>query len=151
MRQGLNYSRARHLRRNMTDAERKLWRLLRGRQMESYRFRRQQPIGNYIVDFVCLEARLVIEVDGGQHAIHADADRERTEWLRSEGYRVLRFWNRQVLKETRMVLDEVWRALQDRERDGNNWKEPPPPWPSPLKGEGTGGSPSEVEDRVTER
>ena len=114
MRQGLNHNRARHLRKTMTDAERKLWRLLRGKQIECFRFRRQQPIGKYIVDFACLEKRLVIEVDGGQHAIHANADRERTAWLESEGYQVLRFWNHQVLKETRIVLDEIWRALQDR-------------------------------------
>ena len=87
---------ARQLRKNMTDAERALWRLLRQRQVNGLRFRRQVPIDHYIVDFACLEARLVIEVDGGQ-PFESQADKTRDAYLRSQGFRVLRFWNNDVL------------------------------------------------------
>jgi len=88
---------ARGLRSNPTDAEQRLWNRLRQRQLAGARFRRQQPIGPYVVDFVCQELRLVIEVDGGQHVENAAADDERTHWLEREGYRVVRFWNHDVL------------------------------------------------------
>jgi very-short-patch-repair endonuclease len=84
---------------------------LRRRQIDGHRFRRQVPIGPYIVDFACLGARLVIEVDGSQHFDEADADRERTEWLEARGYRVLRFWNDEVLQQTDGVLEMVQHAL----------------------------------------
>src|SRR5262245_4132730 len=87
---------ARELRKNMTDAERALWRLLRQRQLNGLRFRRQVPIDHYIVDFACLEARLVIEVDGGQH-FESQSDKRRDAHLRSQGFRVLRLWNNDVL------------------------------------------------------
>jgi very-short-patch-repair endonuclease len=87
---------ARQLRKNMTDAERALWRLLRQRQINGLRFRRQVPINHYIVDFACLEARLVVEVDGGQHS-ESQADKKRDAYLRSQGFRVLRLWNNDVL------------------------------------------------------
>lgn len=91
-------TRARELRWNMTDAERKLWAALRRRQILGYRFRRQQPIGPYIADFFCPEAKLIIEVDGSQHGEELQAldDKRRTEWLEKNGYRVLRFleWRR---------------------------------------------------------
>ena len=80
----------------MTDAERALWRLLRDRRIDGWRFRRQEPIDRYIVDFVCFDARLVIEVDGGQH-FASEADKERDAYLRSQGFRVLRLWNTDVL------------------------------------------------------
>jgi very-short-patch-repair endonuclease len=81
----------------MTDAERLLWRHLRQRQVEGYKFRRQHPVGHYIVDFACLEGCLIVEVDGGQHADRKGYDRERTAWLEEQGFRVLRFWNTDVL------------------------------------------------------
>ena len=85
--------------------------------MGNFKFRRQAPIGKYIVDFVCLEKYLVIEVDGGQHMEASLTDGERTFWLQSHGYRVIRFWNDQVLKETDAVLDEILRCLsQDNQR-----------------------------------
>ena len=103
---------ARRLRNNPTDAERCLWRHLRRRQLDGFRFRRQLPIGQYVVDFVCLAARLVIEVDGGQHAEQHVADEVRSAWLRQRGFRVLRFWNNEVLGETEAVLARVREALQ---------------------------------------
>ncbi|MYD50686.1 MAG: endonuclease domain-containing protein [Dehalococcoidia bacterium] len=103
--------RARHLRKNLTDAEQGLWNIIRNRQVLGYRFRRQAPIGPYIVDFVCFENRLVIEVDGGQHLERADYDAERTAWLESAGFRVVRFWNNQVLQEKDAVREAIfWRC-----------------------------------------
>ena len=104
---------ARELRRNMTKAERRLWRRLRGEQL-GVKFRRQQPIGRYIVDFVCLERRLVVEVDGGQHD-GSEYDRERDEWLEREGYRVVRFWDNEVMKEIEVVMEEIARVLREME------------------------------------
>jgi very-short-patch-repair endonuclease len=95
----------------MTDAEQKLWRGLRLRQMHDYKFRRQFPLGSYIVDFVCLEARLIVEVDGGQHADEKYGDAQRDAWLTSQDFRVLRYWNNQVLKELDAVLEDIARAL----------------------------------------
>ncbi|MSO80115.1 MAG: endonuclease domain-containing protein [Alphaproteobacteria bacterium] len=89
--------RARDLRRHPTDAERALWRHLRQRQLAGYRFRRQTPVGPFIVDFLCVEAGLVTEIDGGQHATQEAADTNRTAWLESQGLRVLSFWNNEVL------------------------------------------------------
>ena len=103
-----NTPRARGLRTNPTDAERALWNILRMRQVPGHRFRRQAPIGPYIVDFVCFENKLVIEVDGGQHAEQADYDAARTAWLESQGFRVMRFWNNQVLEEMDAVREAVW-------------------------------------------
>jgi very-short-patch-repair endonuclease len=96
----------------MTDAERPLWHLLRRKQIDSHRFRKQVPIGKYIVDFACLDARLVIELDGGQHTDAADADRERDAWLRSQNFRVLRFWNNDVRKNQDGVMQVVIEALE---------------------------------------
>jgi len=79
--------------------------------MEGNRFRRQQPIGQYIVDFVCLEKKLVIELDGGQHAEQSAYDAERTAWLECQGFRVLRFWNNQVLEEIEIVKEAIWKEL----------------------------------------
>ena len=98
---------ARELRHQSTDAERKLWSVLRNRKMAGYKFRRQVPIGNYIVDFVCFAKQVVVEVDGGQHQARAEYDEQRTQWLESRGFRVMRFWNNQVLNET----DEVCEAI----------------------------------------
>jgi very-short-patch-repair endonuclease len=102
---------ARDLRKRMTESERALWSLLRRKQLEGYRFRKQVPIGKYIVDFACLDARLVVEVDGGQHGESA-SDAERDAWLRSQRFRVLRFWNNDVLKNPEGVMQMVLRALE---------------------------------------
>lgn len=94
---------ARNLRKRATNVENYLWRFLRNRQLEGFKFRRQEPIGRYIVDFVCYERKLVIEVDGGQHAVNKEKDEERDKWLRSQGYEVLRFWDNEVLKNRKGV------------------------------------------------
>ena len=101
---------ARDLRRNLTDAERALWRHLRQRQVAGLKFRRQHPVGRYILDFVCLEARLVIELDGGQHAERQGEDQVRTAWLEARGYRVMRFWNTEVLGNPEGVWEVILRA-----------------------------------------
>ena len=106
---------ARSLRLRSTDAERQLWRHLRDRQLAGYKFRRQRPIGRYIVDFICMEHRLIVEVDGGQHDWNAGADRLRTEVLTASGYRVIRFWNNDVLSNTDGVLQQILHALAGRE------------------------------------
>ena len=90
--------RARNLRRDMTEAEKRLWQMLRSRQTEGCRFRRQVPIGGFIADFVCHAARLIVEIDGGQHDPSSEAEASRTRFLESEGYRVLRFRNDEVLE-----------------------------------------------------
>src|ERR1017187_166463 len=121
------------LRRNMTDAEQKLWRGLRGRQMAGWKFRRQHPFGNYILDFVSLDAKLVIEVDGGQHADQTRQDKVRDEALTQAGFKVLRFWNNQVLHETAAVLHNIFLAA---ENNGSDLANTPIPHPaSLLKGE----------------
>ncbi|MCJ0825727.1 DUF559 domain-containing protein [Luteimonas sp. 50] len=112
MRRGQDCNRARILRRRQTNAERRLWHLLRDRRLEGFKFRRQQSIGPYFADFACIDRRLVIEADGGQHLDQAGYDRTRTTYLESRGYRVLRFWNHQVLRAQEEVLEEVLRALR---------------------------------------
>ena len=111
MRKGQKVDLARDLRRHMTDAERALWRHLCRRQLCDYRFRRQSPIGPYIADFACLERRLVIEVDGGQHCDSA-SDQARDRYLRRAGFRVLRFWNHDVLGNIEGVVHVITQALQ---------------------------------------
>ncbi len=101
---------AKSLRRNATDAERILWRHLRARQVEGIKFRRQQPIENYIVDFVSFETRLVIELDGGQHAVNRQKDIKRDRCLTRNGFRVLRFWNHDVLGNMDGVLETIRKA-----------------------------------------
>src|SRR5207237_2204899 len=103
--------RARRLRREQADAEAKLWRRLRAHKLPGYWFRRQVPLGPYIVDFACLEMRLLIEVDGSQHADQVEHDSRRTAWLESQGFRVLRFWNDEVLKESDDVVETIWIAV----------------------------------------
>lgn len=96
----------------MTDAERHLWRHLRGRQVAGFKFRRQVRLGHFIADFACFDPLLVIEVDGGQHAENA-ADTVRTEQLEAGGFRVLRFWNNDVLSNTEGVVETIRTVLQD--------------------------------------
>jgi very-short-patch-repair endonuclease len=102
--------RARYLRSRMTDAERKLWFLLRDRRFAQVKFRRQVPIGPFIADFLCFESRLVIEVDGGQHA-ESLRDIKRDRWFAANGFRVLRFWNNEVLSNPHGVFAMIGKAL----------------------------------------
>ncbi|MGD9538428.1 MAG: endonuclease domain-containing protein [Alphaproteobacteria bacterium] len=102
--------RARQLRRDATEAERQLWKRLRNRQIAGAKFRRQVPIDPYIVDFICFETRLVVEVDGGQHA-RSGVDAARTAFLESHGFRVVRVWNHEVLGNIEGVLSTIEDAL----------------------------------------
>ncbi|WP_322031413.1 endonuclease domain-containing protein [Paraburkholderia sp. J76] len=111
---------ARSLRKNMTEAEHLLWRHLRAHRLRGEKFRRQQPIGPYIVDFVHFGARVVIEADGGQHNGNAD-DAVRDRWLRGRGFTVLRFWNHEILIDVHAVLEVILMALSPS---------PPAPLPS---------------------
>jgi very-short-patch-repair endonuclease len=117
-----NVARARELRRDSTDAEQRLWRNLRDRGLSGHKFARQEPIGPYVVDFVCRQRKLVIELDGGQHADQVDRDADRTAALQQLGYRVIRFWNNDVLVNTEGVLSEIVRELESLA----------PPHPGPL-------------------
>jgi len=108
-------TRARDLRRRMTDAERVLWKHLRAHRLEGWPFRRQHPIPSYVVDFASVEARLVIEVDGGQHAA-SPADAERDSFLCAQGWQVLRFWNNDVLGNPEGALTRLLEALAARKR-----------------------------------
>lgn len=115
--------RAKSLRRSQTIAEQKLWFHLRNRRLSGWKFRRQTVIAGYIVDFVCLDAGLIVEADGSQHREQEEYDARRTARLGREGFKVLRFWNNQILQETETVLEEILKHL--------------PPHPGPLpKGEG---------------
>ena len=105
---------ARALRKHFTDAEKVLWDRLRNRQLEGRKFRRQQVIGNYIVDFLCLEPKLVIELDGGQHAERMEQDAQRTLYLQRLGYCVLRFWNHDVLRDPDAVLEAIRTVMMSR-------------------------------------
>ena len=102
--------RARRLRRESTYPERRLWGVLRSRQLGGLRFRRQQPVGHYIVDFVCLEQRLIVEVDGMSHLGQADADKRREAWLRKQGFNVVRVTNDDVLESLEAVANTIARA-----------------------------------------
>ena len=103
--------RAQHLRNNATDAERLLWRHLRARQLEGFKFSRQMPVGPFICDFMCRERRLIVELDGGQHA-ESTRDVGRTAFLEGKGYRVIRFWNNDVLGNEEGVLQTIADALK---------------------------------------
>jgi very-short-patch-repair endonuclease len=105
-------ARAKRLRIDMTDAERLLWSRLRRKQLHGHMFRHQAPIPPYIVDFACLTIKLVIEVDGGQHNVNKVADDRRTAWLESQGYKVMRFWNNEVLQNLDGVLEAIWLATK---------------------------------------
>jgi very-short-patch-repair endonuclease len=115
-----NTDRARQLRASATDSEHLMWRHLRGRRLRGFKFRRQFPISGYVVDFVCLDAKLIIEVDGCQHTDNVEPDARRSEILSKSGFRVVRFWNNDVLARSNDVLAEILRNLQA------------PPSPQPL-------------------
>ena len=112
------------MRREPTDVEIKLWNALRDRQLEGYKFRRQVPVAGFIADFMCKDAALIVEVDGGQHAENAGRDEKRTKILNGEGFRVVRFWNNEVLQNLDGVLQELLRELRAT----------PSPRPSPPMG-----------------
>ena len=107
----LSLQKAKALRKHQTDAEQKLWFYLRGKRFDGVKFKRQKPIGFYIVDFVAANEKLVIELDGGQHQERLAYDQERTRYLESCGYRVLRFWNDECLTQTEAVLEQIRIAL----------------------------------------
>ncbi|WP_082387688.1 endonuclease domain-containing protein [Leptolinea tardivitalis] len=107
-------SRARELRRQMTYPERRLWSVLRDREISCWKWRRQHPKGIYILDFFCHEAGLVVEVDGDSHAGQEEYDANRTEWLEEQGLRVIRFTNDDVLKNLDGVMEEILRVCQER-------------------------------------
>lgn len=104
---------ARALRARQTDAELRIWYHLRARRFMGLKFRRQVPMGRYIVDFLCHECRLIVELDGGQHAEQIEADRVRDAWLESQGYRVVRFWNHEVWQELDAVLEQLRLAVEE--------------------------------------
>ena len=120
---------AKDLRKRSTDAEKLLWRYLRLKQIEGLKFRRQEPIGNYIVDFVCFESKIVVEADGGHHDA-SEKDIERDTWLLSQGFKVLRFWNHEVLTNIEGVLEVIRRNCVHRFPDS------PSPTP-PIEGGAT--------------
>ena len=117
---------AKHLRRQMTNAEIKLWRHLRAHRLNGQKFRRQQPIGPYVVDFVHFGARLIVEADGGQHN-GAQHDERRDAWLRAQGFQVMRFWNNEIMSSPDGVLAAIMAAVTEL---------PLSPDPSPARGEG---------------
>jgi very-short-patch-repair endonuclease len=118
--------RARQLRRDQTDAEKRLWARLRSRQLNGFKFRRQFVIGPFITDFCCFEQRLVVELDGGQHASKTATDETRSAFLCSRGYRVLRFWDNEVFENIDAVLQRVAQVLGE-----SNETQKPSPFPSP--------------------
>lgn len=121
-------NRARQLRTNQTEAERKLWYHLRAHRFMDLKFRRQKPIGFYIVDFICFERFLIIEIDGSQHNEQQEYDNRRTRRLAAEGFTVLRFWNHDVLNRTAAVLELIRERVES--------VRPSPPAPLPQAGEG---------------
>jgi len=96
---------AKILRKRPTEAEKFMWRYLRSKQLEGLKFRRQEPIGNYVVDFVCYEKKIIVEIDGGQHCAERDGNRNR--WLESQDFKILRFWNTEVLKNAQGVWEVI--------------------------------------------
>jgi very-short-patch-repair endonuclease len=127
----MTLSHAKALRANMTEAERRLWYFLRAHRFKGMKFKRQAVIGRYIADFVSFQRRLVIEVDGGQHA-HSETDSRRTRWLEGQGFRVLRFWNNEVLNNSSGVLNAIM-AASTNPSPGTPLRGAPP---SPTRGEG---------------
>ena len=103
---------ARRLRKNPTDTERYMWNLLRNRALAGHKFRRQYVIGPYTCDFVCIDRQLIIEIDGGQHARQVEKDKARTTYLQAQGFRVIRFWNHEVLAETEAVMQRILNMVE---------------------------------------
>ncbi len=130
----MSISHAKSLRTSMTDAERRLWYRLRAHRLQGIKFKRQAVIGRYIADFVCFESKLVIEVDGGQHEGKV-SDIERDRWLAQQGFRVMRFWNNEVLHNTDAVISRILEVIGDPvgPSPGTPLRGAPP---SPTRGEG---------------
>jgi very-short-patch-repair endonuclease len=126
---------AKHLRKKSTDTESVLWKQLRAKRFEGLKWRRQEPIGKYIVDFVCYEKRIIVECDGSQHLVQKDKDSIRDEWLRDRGYKILRFWDNEVLQNLDIVLETIWKVSSDH----------PPPHPLPSNG---GGKENQKQNKV---
>ena len=122
---------ARRLRRRQTDAERRVWARLRDKRLLGVKFVRQVPIGPYVVDFCCRERKLIVELDGGQHAARAVYDAGRTAFLQAQGYLVLRFWDDEALRNTDGMLERIAQAFSPSHTR-------PSPRPSPQRGEGDG-------------
>ena len=120
---------AKSLRRTQTDAEHKLWYRLRAHRFLGRKFKRQKPMGRYVVDFVCLEEKLIIELDGGQHSASVEYDHVRDSWLRGEGYTVLRFWNNELMNEMEGVLERIRQVFDSGSQTLS-------PSPSPTSGRG---------------
>ena len=133
----MNRDRARSLRNNATEPEKRLWDRLRGWRKDGFPVRRQVPIGPYIVDFACHSCRVVVELDGGQHnsVEGRRSDAERDAWLEANGYRVLRFWNSDLQANLPEVLETIRRVLAERDPHPGRLADAQPPGP-PLKGEG---------------
>jgi len=104
---GISKNIARNLRKNPTEAEKILWQRLRNRQLEAFKFRRQQILGSYVVDFVNLERKLIIELDGSQHKVEKERDWKRDRWLQTQGFEVLRYWNNEVFENVEGVLETI--------------------------------------------
>jgi len=119
--------RARTLRRAQTEQERQLWQCLRAKRFSNFKFKRQHPLGYYIADFICFTPRMVIELDGSQHADSKAYDTDRDAWFVSQGFRVIRIWNNQWMLDRNDVLQMIWNELN---------KDPLSPSPSPTGGEG---------------
>ncbi|WP_324781185.1 endonuclease domain-containing protein [Thiobacillus sedimenti] len=133
-------TKAKSLRTHQTEAEARLWYHLRAHRFMGLKFKRQKPVGRYIVDFICWERRLIVELDGGQHAGQSSYDRQRDAWLRSQGYTVLRFWNHEVMQEMEAVLERM-RCVIESSSQGEKGRITPggtgyQASPLPLAGEG---------------
>ena len=114
-------TRARRLRREQTEAEARLWFHLRNCRLDGVKFRRQLPLGPFVVDFCCMEVGLVIEVDGGQHSEREQADARRTRMLEEQGFRVVRFWNNEVLEQTEAVVEQIRMVIEQCRREGRRY------------------------------
>ena len=125
--------RAKDLRHDQTEAETFVWDELRSRRFSGFKFRRQVPLGNYIVDFLCLDRRVIVELDGGQHneAAHKVYDEKRDAWLCAQGFEVLRFWNSEVFLEWEAMAERIWHVLQNRPARRGPADAPSPPAPLP--------------------
>lgn len=106
---------SKQLKTEMTDAEKLLWSKIRRKQLNGVKFCRQKIVGNYIVDFLSFEKKLIIELDGGQHADQVEYDKKRTAFLEQQGFTVIRFWNTEVLLETDSVLEQLWTLTKSNE------------------------------------
>ena len=130
----------RQMRKNATKYESDIWKLLRSRKLQTFKFRRQHPIGPYIADFCCLEKRLVVELDGQHHLEQQEADQDRTNFLMEQGYTVVRFSNLQIACEPELVLSKIFEVLEKIKRHPTRGRADTYKWkpPLPVEGEGKG-------------